>query len=123
MKAYHGWKHPEDDSSNVMCLYDGGKPLPMYLEELCYSRKFDWGDPDPPLWLRFGAVQLAYALLRDYTGYRSKQARKYYRAFADQVVSSLPSTWTLTEGQIDVFLHRMGPPCALERIAGPDILP
>lgn len=122
MKDYHGWKHPEDDSPNVMCLYGGGRPLPKPREMKFvtegypnFTTEFDWG------FLGAGSVQLSYALLHDYIG--PKKARLYYRDFAGQVTSSLPSTWTLTGDQIDAFLRRMEPPCALERIAGPDILP
>lgn len=120
MKDYFGQFGP-DNAPMVLRLYGGGSPLPKPREKfaaqgyLNFTTEFDWGYLGP------GAFQLAYALLRDYIG--PEKARLYYRAFAGQVTSSLPSTWTLTGDQIDAFLCRMEPPCALARIAGPDILP
>ena len=63
-----------------------------------YSETFGWGSLDP------ASRQLAVALLLDVTGEPGK-ALKWCDLFASKYVYNLPSDWTVTEFDVELWLY------------------
>jgi len=110
-KRYTGT--PEGDRLEhvgTVTVHDCGciRTLPLYLHELNKSPTgFAWGYGGS------GPAQLAYAILRDFTGDPSTACR-FYQEFKRSIIQALrPGAWTIDGERIAVWLRardqRVGP--------------
>ncbi len=99
METYQGTRTPDGCRVTVSDGTGPERPLRLRLDLCNHSPTgFEWGYGGS------GPAQLALALLADALG-NDETALGHYQEFKRAVVTGLPASWTLTEGDIRRFVE------------------